>query len=744
VVSRALSRIPPDRGAMLLIAAVVLVANLPFLSGAFTANPLGPRASLVTAFGDGLTGGQPTLDPNNGFVSQALGHRAALDLIHLSLPWWNPYEGAGTPLAGEMQSAALFPPTLLTLIGNGQLFEHILFELVAGLATFAVLRRLGVSRWAATAGGIAFGLNGTFAWFTHAPVNPVALLPLLLLGIERARQAAEDAAPGGWWLIAVAGALSVYAGFPETAYIEGLLGVVWFLWRCGTLVGPARRRLFVKGLEGALVGALLCAPIAVAAIDYFNHGDLSNHASGLYGAAHISGHGLPMLLMPYVFGPALEFTGPQAQVTSVWVVVGGYLTAALIMLAGLGLVSRGRSGLRIVLAVWILLVFARIYGQIPLLGHVLGWLPGMQRIAFFRYATPTLELPVIILAALGVDDLVQIPEHRRRALWAAGAMLILLLVTALGTRPLANSLGSKYAHHRYFEVAVAWAVLTVLALAAAGRRRDSALRGRLLCLVIALDAVVMFATPEVASPRHVQVDTAPAAFLDRHLGEGRFFTLGPLQPNYGSYFGAASANVNDLPIPQLYADYIHAHLDQVVNPIVLVGNSGGGRSPFARSPADELLRNLDGYRQLGVDYVLTPAGQQLGQSPTGFQIAAKTPSAWIYRLSGAQPYFTAAGCRIQSPDRQHATLTCTHPATLVRRETDLPGWNATLNGHTAGIGRADGLFQTVRVPAGQHRVSFSYAPPHIQWAELAFLAGLLTLGASAVRTRRARRLPAAA
>jgi hypothetical protein len=154
-----------------------------------------------------------------------------------------------------------------------------------------------------------------------------------------------------------------------------------------------------------------------------------------------------------------------------------------------------------------------------------------------------------------------------------------------------------------------------------------------------------------------------------------------------------------------------------------------------------LLRNLNGYRQLGVDYVLTPSGQQLPQSPTGFQIAAKTPSAWLYHLSGAQRYFTAAGCRVHSADREHATLDCPRTATLIRRETDLPGWSATVNGHTAAIGRADGLFQTVQIPAGRHSISFSYAPPHIHWAELAFLAGILTLAASAVRTRRARAAP---
>ena len=52
------------------------------------------------------------IDPNVGFITQSLGHLAALDILHGHLPWWNYFEGLGQPLAGEMQSAALFPLTL--------------------------------------------------------------------------------------------------------------------------------------------------------------------------------------------------------------------------------------------------------------------------------------------------------------------------------------------------------------------------------------------------------------------------------------------------------------------------------------------------------------------------------------------------------------------------------------------------------------------------------------------------------
>ena len=94
-----------------------------------------------------------------------------IDWLHLQPPWWNPFQGTGAPLAGEMQSAALFPFTIFTLAANGQLYEHILLELLTGVATYLLLRRLAISRWASTAAAIAFALNGTFAWFAHAPVN---------------------------------------------------------------------------------------------------------------------------------------------------------------------------------------------------------------------------------------------------------------------------------------------------------------------------------------------------------------------------------------------------------------------------------------------------------------------------------------------------------------------------------------------------------------------------------------------
>jgi hypothetical protein len=258
-------------------------------------------------------------------------------------------------------------------------------------------------------------------------------------------------------------------------------------------------------------------------------------------------------------------------------------------------------------------------------------------------------------------------------------------------------------------------------------------------LVVA-DAIVLFAIPEGSAPRDVQVDRAPVAFLQRHLGDSRFFTLGPLQPNYGSYFGIGSLNVNDIPIPDAFSKYVHARLDPVVLPHVFVGTYGGGRPVSAPSPEVELQRNLAGYRAAAVNYVLVPAGQPLPETPTTFKLVFRSPSTWIYHLAGAASYFTATNpqCKVKAQGRLSVMLSCPAPTVLARRETNLPGWSVRVDGHPGRLHRFDRLFQAVSIGSGKHHVTFSYSPPHIRWGFAGFAAGCLWLILAPIAARRRR------
>lgn len=121
------------------------------------------ESGLYYGGSDPILPGLPTIDPNYGFTSEALGVRAAKDVLSGKLPLWNLYEGFGAPLLGEMQSAALFPLTWLQALPHGQVLEQALLQILAGAGAFLFLRKLGLGPRAALTGGVLFQLNGVFA-----------------------------------------------------------------------------------------------------------------------------------------------------------------------------------------------------------------------------------------------------------------------------------------------------------------------------------------------------------------------------------------------------------------------------------------------------------------------------------------------------------------------------------------------------------------------------------------------------
>jgi hypothetical protein len=715
-----------DLRAAAVIVAVILVANAPYLSGRFVADPLGPISRLGLSL-PGTLSGQPTLDSNVGNVSQTLGHLAATDLVHLRLPWWNPYEATGAPLAGEMQAGAFFPPTLLTLLANGQLFEHILFELVAGLSTYALVRRLGTGRGAATVAGVAFGLNGTFAWLGNAVVNPIGLLPLILLGVEHAHAAARAGRGGGWWLLGCAGALSVLAGFPEVAYLGVWLAGAWALWRAIGLRGRLLTGFAVKLLAGGGVAALLSAPLLIAFGDYLAHADLWAHAGAALSHVHLVPLSRPQLLLPYLYGPP-DAPGMGAATLFIWGLAGGYLTTSLLFLGLSGLLlARRPGGLRWLLAVWVLVSASAIYG-LPLVDEVLPALPGMSHVEVARYAFSSLELAACVLAGLGAEELIRRADVRRRLVLAASAAVLVVAIAL-------TSAGHRLAG--WFPATVSWGVLAVLALAATGLWMPVGRpRARAILAIVAVDVAVMFAIPELSAPRAVRLDTAPVAFLRRHLGEQRFFSLGPLAPNYGTYFGLGSLDEMDVPVSTSFSRYVRTRLDPGSDPTAFDGGLVL-RPAGIPGPVAQLVRRAGSYRAAAVSYVLTDPGLVLPAS-AGFDLRRRTATTWIYSLAGAEPYLGTPGapCRVRSRDRATAVLSCPVRATLVRRETDLPGWTAAVDGRPAAIRPVNGIFQAVEVPAGRHRVSFSFTPPHEGWGLAALLVGLAALASAPLAARR--------
>jgi hypothetical protein len=713
----------------------MLAANLLPLTGVVDQNPLLSRAGLTVAEQPGWLPGDRTIDPNDGFSSQALGRQAADQWLSGEIPYWNHYEGTGTPLAGGMQSAALFLPFILLLrFANGLLYLHVALEVLAAVGTYLLLRRLRVGHVAAVAGGIAFGVSGTMVWLTNAVMNPIPFLPWLILGIEMMLVDEDERAAWTRWtgllVIALSLSGSLYAGFPETAYFNGLLAGAWAVFRLVQRRAQWLRRVAELG-GAALIGVLLAAPVLVAFGVYTANAYLGNH-DGSSGHSSLDAIGLPAVILPYVYGPIFGFFGnyPTPELGLWWSGVGGYLPMAGVALALTGLGGRRERGLKIFLFVVSLIAVARVFG-LPGLSELVNLLPGMKVAIFERYAAPVIALAVIVMAALAVDEIVKGEVPRRRALACGGVSVALVALAAIVARSHVSQLTG--AQHRQ-----TWAVASVLlALGAAVIVTGAALLpDRLQRLrwmapgMLVVEAMALFIVPQLSTKREVVIDEAPVAFLQQHLGTSSFVTLGPIAPNYGSFFHIRSINVNDLPLPKPFAELVEKRLNPYTVPHSFTGT--WSHNPKGPDSEDALLTFTNAYRDAGVRYAVTRRGTITPEEagPARLTPAFANDHFEIFEITGWKPYYEPAersGCRVERGDFTGAIVECPVATTIVRRETFLPGWSATVNGQPTEVTDRDGLFQVVPVPAGRSEIELSYRPPFATASWILFIAGVAAL-----------------
>ncbi|MDA8313445.1 MAG: hypothetical protein M0Z46_23080 [Actinomycetota bacterium] len=727
-------------GPLALVAGAVVAGNLLFLLGVFDPNPLYFASGLGIIHAGGVFPGSATIDPNAGTTAQSLGHRAMLDILGGRLPWWNPYEGLGAPLAGEMQSAAFFPPNLLLVFLGGQLPFHMLLEAVSGAATYALVVRLDVSRWIAAGAGCAFALDGTFSWFRHAAVNPIALLPLLVFAAEQARVAAAAGRAGRWALVAVALALSLYAGFPEMAYLDGLFAALWMLVRC---VGLTRTQVLAylrKLVMGAAVGIALAAPILIAFVDYLPAAFLGRHGTG-FDAVALDRPAPAALFFPYIFGPIFGYVSndPSGFLRVFWDNVGGYLTTTLLLLDLVALYARRMRPLRIALVAWMVLALGRIYGA-SALQQLFDYLPLMHQVAAYRYLPPSVALASVVLAALAVDDLRRGDVPRWFVLPALLAAVVISLALLDAGRGLADRIGAGPvggAHHFvYGSLVWGFGLMALVAVAALGLR--GRLRTGVLVGLVVVDALAMFVVPDLSAPRRASMDTGLVAAVRAHTGLGRFYTLGPFTPNYGSYFGFGEADENDLPLPKSYASYIESDLDTNVMPNVFTGDSQ--LNPTGPTPLQELVKHFSAYERIDVRVIVTLPDEipAAAVRTLGLRLVYADGIGDVYLTPRPSPYYsavapagsagaggTAAGgtCTLSQESVERVVAVCRRPAVLVRRELSMKGWRAAVGDRTVAVRTRDRLFQAVALPAGRSVVTFSFTPPHEEAGLAAFLVG---------------------
>jgi hypothetical protein len=649
-------------------------------------------------------------------------------LAHGTLPLWNPTAFSGQPFAADAQSGVLYPPALaaywLLSASSGLVALAIFHYALASLGAYAFARAVGAGRLGAAYAGIAYGASGQLVARSEmlGLLAGVGWLPVCLAAAELCARARPERRPAAVMLLGACLAASILAGSQQLAAVTAIAAGLWLWTRAG-------RRGIV------LIVAAVGAAVLLAAVALLPRLELLHRSSSADGVADPDGIGsLVRGDLRALYGP---FGVSHSELTTLYV---GALTPVLALYA-LAAIRRRRWPLAT------LVLFALVWAT-GLAGWLLGPVPLVRSLATHEpvRATAVALLALAVLAGLAVSRM----TTRRPSLVLLGASVLAIL--ALGG-------GTPWREAFLLPLAAGVACLPLL-----GGRRVSLTLGACALLVVATLDLHWHAehqTLPLAWQRASKLLPAPAAsarFLLAQQAHGafRFATVGDTYSLRHQLGGAGGASARQL---LLDSESIRLGLEDVAgyNPVHLKAYtsyllaSNGGQTvdrhfEFAlRGPTPQL-------RALGVRYYVSRAGTQ----PKGLPVVFRQGLAVITRDPHALPLARTVRAdgslqpaQILQRGANRVEIESGGAAgRLVLADIAYPGWHVSVDGHAARAETADGLFRAVELPAGRHRVVWTFRPLTLRVGLWISIASLVVLGGGSLawpavrRRRRARRAPA--
>jgi len=362
------------------------------------------------------------------------------------LPLWDPYTYCGFPLYANPQAQLFYPPAwvffaLSWLLGPGSLLRLLEWQValhvwLAGLLTYALLRRLGAGLWAALLGATIFQLGGFFASQAQhlGAVCGAAWLPLAWWCVV---DLAERFSWRGMAMLAAALAMSTLAGFPAVT-------IVVFV-SCGWL---AALQVLLRHARPGLLGAVAAAGLwsgLLAAAQLLPALQLTGLSTApLRGQwADPQGGGVPLVGLLSLLIPGHNHIFDLKRYSLSWNPTFLYVYCGLPGLT-LALAALARWRQKRVAAFALLTLLAGVWmlgSSTPVGGYLFAALPdGAKAPLYPEFALAAFVLGMAVLAALAADRVFGRPGG-----WLAAAVVVLAAVdlTAAGAGRPPNTMAAS-------------------------------------------------------------------------------------------------------------------------------------------------------------------------------------------------------------------------------------------------------------------------------------------------------------
>ena len=752
----------------------IAVLSLPMLAGQWLGSPVGD------------------FNPA-GFASRTWGAEWWHRLGHV--PLWEPLLFGGMPYIGAGHGDIFYPTSFLRLafpIAAVFDFGFVLHYLLAGLFTYALLRRFGLSWSGSVLAGLAYELTGLMASYPSpghdGKLFACAALPLALLALV---MALRDKRWEGYGILAVAVALGLLGHFQIAYYLLIVAGIfALYLTFHENTDEPLSGRLVRLGiaLPAILLGFGLAAVQVLPFIQYI---PFSPRAQGYHGFAGSTSYAIPWNHVPEFF--LKNFVGARETYwgTNPLKFHSEYLGLPVIALAALGALTAGRRRLVLWLGgIGLLFLLISLGASTPFYQVFWAVMPMIKKTRAPGMAFFVVGLVCALFAGFGVERLERQEGLKAARVWlgVAGGVMLLAIVGAFGGMAVSMA-GPRAGTAQADSGAILVGALTSgLALALTAAAAIAIIRGRMTAQALALVLVLVvggdlwlnargfwiyqsdphstWLRPDPITSR-LTATKAPYRVYDPLVLYGSDALMAFDVPQVTGYHGNELRYYDDLlgRSGDGFDNLRYVRLLDLLDVRYLIlpprgpNDSIPGFKPVLSSvtisngnQADLLeRRDVQPYARV------VPAAVKIDSSavvPTLFD-----PRMDVSRLvlfDEGQPVSQLPISSLPPPSPSQASVTAWEPGRmtvaldpappapsyLLVAENWFPTWEATVDGRSAPVLRGDGSLMVVPVPAGARRVSLTFRSSVYTTGRdvsVASLAGLLVAVLVPIAARRRRR-----
>ncbi len=684
-----------------------------------------PLASLASEYGIGTAHNAAVVDVASEFLPWRLAVRESLR--RGEWPLWNAYNLAGLPLAASWQAAPYMPFTLIACLlpaAASLTYSAAMALFVAAVSAFLFARELGLGEGPSLFAAIGWGLAASIVLYCHTAMGfTTAFLPFLMTATRRVVYVPGVAAGA---LLSAALVLTILSGHPESLFTGVLMSCVYGLfelirrrgsWRAiGTAAGG--------GIAALLLTAIFLLPLVEAipqSVEYrLKSAKPFPAKSSAVVLAGVATDFFPHLHVRPWLSPPLSYIDVETAAVG-----------SLVLAFALYAIWRRRSP-----ETWFfagLTAFGIVAGAgWPPLVNAVRLVPLMQITLTARFAFSA-ALGLVVLAAYGVDLIVQRREFARAAAMCAAVLLILgggmfwLSRYALLGDP-GYGRGRMVAELLFLGVAVfvmiarlpsRWLVPALLALLYAQRLMSERDTFRTFPAAAAYPPLVVFEPLQSARGLYrvagMKAAFPPSTNIFYGLEDVRGYEALTFAPYWDTFplwsgpHGVWFNHVESLQAPFLsflnvrfavqsdtYPVPAGWHVVAAANGAHLLENENVVERIFvpqrvaltAMSPEEVVGRMLDAREFRSVAWINTPEVSGVRENGSG--------SISVRSHSRGGEYLFDASMRSEG--------------WVVISSTAWKGWRATIDGRPAPLHRANAAFLAVLVPRGQHRVRLHYLP----------------------------------